>query len=432
MMTTTTTSSELKFLENHNKRTKSLQKSKQKSDKNDYFEVLMKQVKIIHVDIEHIIRNSMDKNDVIVVTSAQRHAFEAKLDGIHARIRAVEYEFVSSLHHHGMIANYERKMKEDIQALFQDLEDVRSKFLPRQRFRFRNRARVVCNYDNDEKVQTTHLHSSSIGADVTNAANIVSVSDNESDVCDCDADIANAKPDTDVDASPQIIIQRSDLIMNQVIEECGGFDDDREIANISDRTIDIKDYFSCLDEIRKGRIHFRLRNLTRCVVVLREVFGAVRMQNLRECTVYCGPVAGPVYVEGCNEHCKIFVAARQLRIHETHDVDFYVHTSSGPIIESCSRVRFGNYRILHYDSLEEQMKSSNLANTVNCFADVKDFKWHKIQKSPNWTLIDEKKTIHSSLSEFIAINGGGNIDDNETNKTEKAKDDVDEDTDDEL
>ena len=153
------------------------------------------------------------------------------------------------------------------------------------------------------------------------------------------------------------------------------------------------------------------------------------MQSLNECTVYCGPVAGPVYVEGCSNSCKIFVAARQLRIHESYDVDFYVHTASGPIIESCYRVRFGDYSVLRYDHLQMQMEESELNKVINCFADVKDFKWHKIKKSPNWDLIDDNETVPLSKFEDIVIKGCRHC---EGDREEHLGNDSVDDSDDEL
>lgn len=134
----------------------------------------------------------------------------------------------------------------------------------------------------------------------------------------------------------------------------------------------------------------------------KQSFGAVRIQNMKNSTVYCGPVEGSVYVEDCKD-CTIFIAARQLRVHDTYGVDFYVHLVSGPIIENCYGVRFGEYKLLSYFELDDQMEKSGLSQTTNCYTDVKDFKWHKARKSPNWNVIGGKEEIPEAKSDLVKI-----------------------------
>ena len=55
-----------------------------------------------------------------------------------------------------------------------------------------------------------------------------------------------------------------------------------------------------------------------------------------------GPVAGSVFVDQC-VGCTFFVAAKQMRIHNTRACTFCVHTQSGPIIEDCSGLGFSFY-----------------------------------------------------------------------------------------
>ncbi|CAM9829124.1 unnamed protein product, partial [Hapterophycus canaliculatus] len=84
---------------------------------------------------------------------------------------------------------------------------------------------------------------------------------------------------------------------------------------------------------------FNLADLQRCKITILHVLGALRLRRLASCRVVCGPVRGPIYVEACKD-CVIVAAGRQLRIHESEGVDFYVLVSSGPLIEDCSRLRF--------------------------------------------------------------------------------------------
>ena len=131
----------------------------------------------------------------------------------------------------------------------------------------------------------------------------------------------------------------------------------------------------------------RLRSLTNCKVVLLSVFGAVRLQSLTNCDVYLGPVRGSVYVEACVS-VNVFVACRQLRVHDSEDVTFFVHVASGPILESCKGLRFGTYAIEYKDKEEMMARAGIDVKSNNAYKDVKDFKWLRTTKSPNFDVVD--------------------------------------------
>jgi len=140
-------------------------------------------------------------------------------------------------------------------------------------------------------------------------------------------------------------------------------------------------------EIEKSSADFILKNLTSCTIRIPCVLFALRLVDLTDCTILSGPISGSVYVENCR-NCTICVASRQLRIHTTHECNFYVHTRSGPIIEDCSSVRFAPYS-LEYNELAQHMDKAELSGKENFWNDVKDFKWHRVQQSPNWSLLPE-------------------------------------------
>lgn len=68
-------------------------------------------------------------------------------------------------------------------------------------------------------------------------------------------------------------------------------------------------------------------------------FAGLAIKDVRRCLLLCGTVAGPVHVTGVRDSVVV-VAARQVRIHECENVDFYLHCGSHPIIEDCSNMRF--------------------------------------------------------------------------------------------
>jgi hypothetical protein len=134
--------------------------------------------------------------------------------------------------------------------------------------------------------------------------------------------------------------------------------------------------------------------MTGCTIVIRVVLDALRLKGLQRCHVYVGPVRGSVYVDRCSG-CTFAVPCRQLRIHDTTGTDFYVRTASGPIIEGCHAVRFAEY-CLSYANLDEQMEEAQLAAMPNAWSDVKDFKWHRAQRSPNWGPIPQEDHLRTA------------------------------------
>eukprot|EP00903_Cladosiphon_okamuranus_P012715 g11887.t1 len=140
---------------------------------------------------------------------------------------------------------------------------------------------------------------------------------------------------------------------------------------------------------------FNVTDLDKCKVTILHLLGTLRLRRLTSCRVVCGPVQGPIYVEGCKD-CVIVAVGRQLRIHDSEGIDFYVLLASGPIIEDCSGLRFAPAR-LRYPQYQEHLQAAGLDAVTNAWEDVKDFKWHRAQKSPNWDVVPEAERESDSL-----------------------------------
>ena len=72
---------------------------------------------------------------------------------------------------------------------------------------------------------------------------------------------------------------------------------------------------------------FALEDLSGCEVRLLSASTALWVRGLKKCTVFATPVKGVIYVTNC-EDCTLYLGSRQLRIHTSQRVDFYVHVSS--------------------------------------------------------------------------------------------------------
>ncbi|RYP89558.1 hypothetical protein DL770_004331 [Monosporascus sp. CRB-9-2] len=132
-------------------------------------------------------------------------------------------------------------------------------------------------------------------------------------------------------------------------------------------------------------------DLDRCVVNMSaptvkggRPFAGLALRNVRRSLVVAGRVDGPAHVTGV-EGSVVVVAARQVRMHDCHDVDVYLHCASHPIIEDCSGVRFAPIPAAYLP--EELNKAPNQWDQVD------DFKWLKSDPSPNWSVLPEGERI---------------------------------------
>lgn len=134
---------------------------------------------------------------------------------------------------------------------------------------------------------------------------------------------------------------------------------------------------------------FSLSDLNSCEIYIRGHFRALFVHRLRNCRVFVGPVLGSVLIEDV-EGCLLMLASHQIRIHHARKTDFYLRVRSRPIIEDCSGVRFGPYR-LFYERIEEDLKAAGLTEETGNWANVDDFKWLRAMQSPNWSLLPEEE-----------------------------------------
>ena len=111
------------------------------------------------------------------------------------------------------------------------------------------------------------------------------------------------------------------------------------------------------------------------------------IRGLKGCTVFAVPVGGSIYVTECDD-CVLHLGSRQLRMHTSRKVDFYVHANSHPIIEHCEQLRFAPYPQLP-PSLSGVYAAAGLKPEHNQWQLVDDFDWLKAGHSPNWEVLPE-------------------------------------------
>lgn len=133
-----------------------------------------------------------------------------------------------------------------------------------------------------------------------------------------------------------------------------------------------------------------LTGLKDCVVFVLDRPSALRCHQLERCHVYVGPCSGSVLIYGAVD-CTFHLAARQLRIHDTHRTTFHLHALSNPIIEHTDTTGFAAYDFA-YPELARHLDESGFVGKESRHATVEDFNWLRSQQSPNWYAVPTTTT----------------------------------------
>ncbi|TRX90615.1 hypothetical protein FHL15_008588 [Xylaria flabelliformis] len=133
-----------------------------------------------------------------------------------------------------------------------------------------------------------------------------------------------------------------------------------------------------------------LTNLERCIVDMTiptssgAPFAGLTLKNIKHSLIVAGHVAGPAHITGI-EDSIIVVAARQVRIHDCKNVHVYLHCTSHPIIEDCSKMAFAPLPTFYVND--------STTPETNQWDQVDDFKWLKDTHSPHWGVLAESERI---------------------------------------
>ena len=84
-----------------------------------------------------------------------------------------------------------------------------------------------------------------------------------------------------------------------------------------------------------------ITEVDRSVIIMRDdgTRTGLAIKNVRHSLIVVGRVNGAAHLTDLRDSIVV-VSARQVRIHECRNVDFYLFCSSHPIIEDCQDVRF--------------------------------------------------------------------------------------------
>ncbi|PGH23832.1 hypothetical protein AJ80_02080 [Polytolypa hystricis UAMH7299] len=114
-------------------------------------------------------------------------------------------------------------------------------------------------------------------------------------------------------------------------------------------------------------------------------FATLTVKHISESLLVCGKVNGPAHVTSV-DRSVIVVSCHQFRMHDCVNVDVYLSCTSKPIIEDCRNIRFAKIP-------EAYPFSSTLPTESNLWDQVQDFKWIKVEPSPNWKVLEEEDAV---------------------------------------
>ncbi|KAH8791530.1 tubulin-specific chaperone-like protein c [Hyaloscypha finlandica] len=301
----------------------------------------------------------------------------------------------------GLIPAHDQRIyAQAIKALEEKLEETRSKFAPRSRFKFKttqkNSSAVSIN-DAAELAAKQRLEPPSISG---------TGSSNESSMATTPASLMS--PPNEIDAKDTLGDLPS-FPKNYNEEMTRGSAGPIRKPSFSQATnVNISGHnglhIILPSSASRATSSGSLTKLNRCIVDMsvptanNAPFAGLMLKNIKGSLIIAGHVAGAAHITGV-ENSIIVVASRQVRMHDCQNVDVYLHCASRPIIEDCSNVRFSPIPQCYVTSSEEPVQ--------NQWDQVDDFKWLKSEHSPNWNLLPEEKRLQEEIWTTVVPGGPG-------------------------
>ncbi|TYZ67591.1 hypothetical protein PybrP1_003360 [[Pythium] brassicae (nom. inval.)] len=309
----------------------------------------------VRAQLAAFVEQRQEPTGAVAPTSGTLSA-DALLDALVLRVSAMREEAAAAAG--AFLSPYDVRQTQNIVAkLLELVEATRSTFAPRKKFMFRARAKK--------------------SAAATGTGTGTQSTDENKDATNRKDDSPEQDASTTPNQPPQAT-QQPPADLDELVH-----------ANLRDQVIIVDQQNFASNPSQRRDLSFS--QLTNCVVFVGVDTSAIRCDALTNCVVLTGPVWGSVWLENCHA-CEFVVASRQLRVHQSSTTSFHLRIGSHPIIEDCRGLAFGPYR-LQYTGLDEQLAKIGLLADTGLWSRVLDFKWHRAQQSPNWSVRDPKMPL---------------------------------------
>lgn len=139
--------------------------------------------------------------------------------------------------------------------------------------------------------------------------------------------------------------------------------------------------------------------LNNCLLHIFGHLSSLQLSHLTNCVILCGPVSRSVFADNCI-NCKFIFGCQQLRFHQSHHCDLYMHVTCRAIIEDCNNINVAPYNYT-YANIDDDFVKAGLDPTKNNWENVADFNWLSTDiQSPNWHQIASEQRI-SCWNDFL-------------------------------
>ncbi|KAJ0412302.1 hypothetical protein ATCC90586_009492 [Pythium insidiosum] len=116
---------------------------------------------------------------------------------------------------------------------------------------------------------------------------------------------------------------------------------------------------------------FLIENCSDCDIFLLDHCTAVQIDDCINCRIVVGPCESSLFLRNCKQ-CTIVCAVQQFRTRDCEDVDVYLYSSTEPIIETSTRMRFACYPLTYF-SLQHQFEQAKFSVWNNRWSEVYNF-----------------------------------------------------------
>ncbi|OWY98762.1 hypothetical protein PHMEG_00030394 [Phytophthora megakarya] len=116
---------------------------------------------------------------------------------------------------------------------------------------------------------------------------------------------------------------------------------------------------------------FVIEDCHNCDIFLLDHCTSVQIDACINCRIVVGPCESSVFLRNC-KRCTVICAVQQFRTRDCEDVDVYLYSTTDPIIETSSRMRFTCFPLTYF-SLHQQFRQAKFSPWNNKWSEIFDF-----------------------------------------------------------
>ncbi|KAI9987130.1 hypothetical protein PInf_023005 [Phytophthora infestans] len=116
---------------------------------------------------------------------------------------------------------------------------------------------------------------------------------------------------------------------------------------------------------------FLIEECHNCDIFLLDHCTSVQIDACTNCRIVVGPCEGSVFLRNC-KRCTVVCAVQQFRARDCEDASVYLYSSTEPIIETSSGLRFACFPLTYF-SLQEQFRQAKFSPWNNKWSEIFDF-----------------------------------------------------------